>query len=246
MNILTKAAQIVIVVMAAALTMAIMGCDEDGGEAPEAASLTSEVTATVTAESQVTAEPTPSPTPAPDVEETPATVIQRYELLSPLPDAASLPSVDCWISSISTGRADAFRCMTRESFIYDPCFLDTETMVLACPVDPRYDSTTFYARWGGESGDPDEVRSEVTEAERPWFLVLHAPDSPACKFLTGATMVLPGEARMDFDCAGPCASPEPADGEDLTISCYPGVQQDWSEEEMLSVETQYTVTEAWY
>jgi hypothetical protein len=246
MNISTRAAQIIILVMAAALTIAIMGCDGDGDEAPEAASPTGEVTATITAEAKVTPEPSPSPTPTPEVEEPSATVVQRYELPAALRDPAGLPAVDCWFSSISTGRADAFRCMTEDSFIYDPCFLDMDTMVLACPDDPRDDSTTFFAGWGGESGDPDEVSAAAAEPERAWFLVLDAPGGPTCRFLTGATMVLPGDARMDFDCAGPCTSPEPADGEDLAISCYPGVDPDWTEEEMLSVETQHTVTEAWY
>lgn len=244
MDTITRAARLIIVVMAAALTVAIAACDGDGGEAPESPSPAAGVTPTVTAEAGETPEQAAQPTPTEPM--TPATVVQRYEPPSSLPDPSNLPSADCWTASVSSGRADAFRCSTEDSLIYDPCFLDVETMVLACPGDPRDEGTTVFARWGGESGDPDEVRGEATWPERPWFLVLDAPGSPACRSLTGATIVLPGEARMAFDCAGPCTSPDPANGEDLAVTCYPGAEPDWSEEEMLSVETPYTVAEAWY
>lgn len=237
---------IILAVTAVALTIGIAACDGDGDESPQAMSPAVGVTPTATEEAAETPKPTPTPTTLPETVEPSTTAVRRYELPAALPDPASLPVVDCWFSSVSTGRTDAFRCMTEDSFIHDPCFLDMDTMVLACPDDPRDDSTTFFAAWGGESGNPDEVRGEATEPERLWFLVVDAPGDPTCRFLTGATMVLPGDARMDFDCAGPCTSPEPADGEDLVISCYPGVEQDWAEEEMLSVETQYTIAEAWY
>ncbi len=228
---------------AAALTVGMVACDGDGDEAPETSSPAVGVTATITPEVSETPEQTAQPTPTEPT--TPGTVVQRYESPSSLPDAATIPSADCWTSSPLTGRADAFKCGP-DGLIYDPCFLNTDETILACPGDPRDDSTTFYARWAGQSGDPNEVRGGATEPERPWFLVLDAPGDPACKFLTGATMVLPGEARMDFDCDGPCASPDLANGEDLAISCYPGAEPDWTEEEMLSVETQYSVAEAWY
>jgi hypothetical protein len=244
MSLFTRATHFIILITAALLTVGIAACDGDGDETPEAPSPASDATPTVTAETDETPEQAAQPTPTEPT--APATVVQRYEPPAALPDPSSLPSADCWTSSGSTGRADAFRCRTEDSLIYDPCFLDEETMVLACPDDPRDGSTTFYARWGGDSGDPDQVRGEATGPERAWFLVLDAPDSPACRFLTGATMVLPGGARMDFDCAGPCSSPGPAGAEDLAVSCYPGTEPGWSEEEMLAVETVYTVAEAWY
>jgi hypothetical protein len=237
-----RLASLIAVLAATTLTVGLMACDGDGAEAPEAPSPAAVVTPTVTAEAGETPGQAAQPTPAEPT--TPATVVQRYEPPSSLPDASNLPSADCGTSSISSGRADAFRCSSGARN-YDPCFLDVESMVLACPDDPRHDSMTFYARWGGESGDPSDVRGPAGP-DRPWFLVLDAQGSPACRFQTGATILLPGEARMDFDCAGPCTSPEPANADDLAVTCYPGTEPDWSEEEMLSVETQYSVAEAWY
>jgi len=191
-------------------------------------------------EATATPEPTPSPSPTPT-----ATAMHRYEPPATFPDPATLPVVDCWTGSSSTLRADAFRCGL-DDMIHDPCFLSTEAMILACPEDPRDESTTIFARWGGEE-DPADVRGRAGE-EFPWFLVLDAPENPLCYLVTGATGLLPGGRRADFFCSGGiwCVSPEPTGSGDLVVDCYPGVQPDWSEEEMLAVEIAYTVSEAWY
>jgi hypothetical protein len=181
----------------------------------------------------------PMPTPK-------GSTMHRYEPPATFPDPATLPVVDCWTGSLSTLRSDGFRCSLGNT-IHDPCFLSTEAMILACPGDPRDESMTIFARWGGEE-DPADVRGPTGE-EFPWFLVLDAPGNPTCGLVTGATGELPGGRRADFACSGGidwCASPEPTGSGDLVVYCYPGVRPDWSEEEMLAVEIAYTVSEAWY
>jgi hypothetical protein len=192
-------------------------------------------------EATATPEPTPSPSPTPT-----ATAMHRYEPPATFPDPATLPMVDCWTGSLSTMRADGFRCSLAHT-IHDPCFLSTEAMILACPDDPRDESMTIFARWGGED-DPADVRGPAGE-ESPWVLVLDAPGNPICRLVTGATGGLPGGRRADFGCSSGidwCVSPEPTASGDLVVDCYPGVRPDWSEEEMLAVEIAYTVSEAWY
>jgi hypothetical protein len=213
-----------------ALTVA---CD-DGEEAPSPAASPQ---ATPTSE----ASPTASPSPAP-----PATAMHRYEAPAIFPDPATLPEADCWTGSSSTLRADGFRCSLGD-IIHDPCFLSSEAMILACPDDPRDESTTIFAQWGGEE-DPADVRGPAGE-ESPWFLVLDAPGNPVCHLITGATGGLPGGRRADFACSGGidwCAFPERTGSGDLVVYCYPGVRPEWSEEEMLAVEVADAVSEAWY
>jgi hypothetical protein len=213
-----------------ALTVA---CD-DGEEAPSPAASPQ---ATPTFE----ASPTASPSPAP-----PATAMHRYEAPAIFPDPATLPEADCWTGSSSTLRADGFRCSLGD-IIHDPCFLSSEAMILACPDDPRDESTTIFAQWGGEE-DPADVRGPAGE-ESPWFLVLDAPGNPVCHLITGATGGLPGGRRADFACSGGidwCAFPERTGSGDLVVYCYPGVRPEWSEEEMLAVEVAHAVSEAWY
>ncbi len=173
------------------------------------------------------------------------TVIHRYEPPATFPDPSTLPTWDlCGGPSISTGRADSYRCGAT-----DPCFLvsvEREGTIVACPLDPRDESTTLFAR-------VEEVKTSPTPdlgEERPWFLVLDAPASPACRFVTGATFFLPrGSQRADFECSGSpdwCVSPESPGSADLMTYCYPGVRPNWSEEQMRAVETACSVSEAWY
>lgn len=63
MNIVTRAVQLIAVVMAAVLTVAVIGCEGNGGEAPETASPEGGVTPAATVEPTPFAEPTPSPAP---------------------------------------------------------------------------------------------------------------------------------------------------------------------------------------
>jgi hypothetical protein len=227
---------LVILFLALALLATAVACGEEKEkeEAP-----TASPAATATVEASPVATPSPPSTPT-------ATAMYRYELPATFPDPATLPAADCWTGSVATLRADGFRC-SLDSMIHDPCFLSTEAMILACPDDPRDESTTIFARWGGET-NPADVRGPAGEGSF-WFLVLDAPGSPLCHLVTGATGGLAGGRRADFACSGGidwCASPEPTGSGDLVAYCYPGVQPGWSEEQMLAVETTYTVSEAWY
>jgi len=244
--------RIVLLLVALVVTILGLACEEEQEEAAVAAPSPS---ITVTASPQATpsgeATPTHEATPTPELTPSPsptlaATAIHRYEPPATFPDPATLPAADCWTGSLSTLRADGFRC-SLDNMIHDPCFLSTEAMILACPDDPRDETTTIFARWGGEE-DPADVRGPAGE-EFPWFLVLDAPGNPLCHLVTGATAELPGGRRADFACSGGidwCVSPEPTGSGDLVVDCYPGVGPDWSEEEMLAVEIAYTVSEAWY
>ena len=245
--------RIVLLLVALVVTTLALACEEEKEEPPTAspaaaATVEASPVATPEATPELTptpeATPTPEPTPSPSPTPT-ATAMHRYEPPDELPDPATLPVIDCWTGSLSTLRADGFRCSLGD-MIHDPCFLSTEAMILACPDDPRDESTTIFARWGGEE-DPADVRGPAGE-EYPWFLVLDAPGNPLCNLVTGVTGTLPGGRRADFFCSGGiwCVSPEPTGSGDLVVDCYPGVDAGWTEEEMLAVEIAYTVSEAWY
>jgi hypothetical protein len=65
-NIHTRATQLIVVVIAAVLTVIVIGCNGDEDGAPETPSTTGQETATATAEPGLTPEPTPSPTAPPE------------------------------------------------------------------------------------------------------------------------------------------------------------------------------------
>ena len=107
-------------------------------------------------------------------------------------------TADCYSGAISSPRRDAFRCITRQSLIYDPCFLD-----LAGP--PRL------ACWRGPN--PAQVLIVIPERPfpqlqnrgstnvkggSPWLIGLS--NGQYCADDTGASLYFPGIGRANWDC----------------------------------------------
>ena len=132
----------------------------------------------------------------------PPTVVRFY---TPFGTDIARPSVpvgrivvgDCfWGSVANSGRADAWRCESRDR-IYDPCFApDLPNGYVLCPSNP----------WGGPavrmeySGRlPRRHGNRDSNMAPPWFLELETGER--CSFATGATVAIAGE-RANYQCPG--------------------------------------------
>lgn len=110
-------------------------------------------------------------------------------------------TVNCWTTSHSSTRSDAFRCSTG-SLIYDPCFRDNftsvDTSIVECPASPyeqpnRYiaDRDDLINENEGEKAHSDNIESV------PWHIVLD--NGVECSFLNGAT-ISTADRRVDYGC----------------------------------------------
>jgi hypothetical protein len=161
-------------------------------------------TATATATATATVEPTVQPT----------TKVYRYQ---PTLAAAPLPlSSDnsCWVGSIASQRADAFRCSVGND-IHDPCFSFQRpedvppTGVMVCPHDPRVASDDMAFVYDlSQLPPPQSARDNV------WFMVV---DGNACFMLTGTIGEIGGVA-VPFEC-GQFFCSEPAGSGSMTAEC---------------------------
>ncbi len=107
-------------------------------------------------------------------------------------------NADCYSGAISSPRRDAFRCITEQNLLYDPCFLD-----LAGPLR--------LACWRG----PDPSQVVIVTPERPfpqlqnhgsadvkggfpWLIELS--NGQYCAEDTGASLYFPSIGRANWDC----------------------------------------------
>jgi|GEM_PF-2782780 len=107
-------------------------------------------------------------------------------------------NADCYSGAISSSRRDAFRCITKQNLLYDPCFLD-----LAGPLR--------LACWRG----PDPSQVVIVTPERPfpqlqnhgsadvkggfpWLIELG--NGQYCADDSGASLYFPGIGRANWDC----------------------------------------------
>jgi hypothetical protein len=107
-------------------------------------------------------------------------------------------NADCYSGAISSPRADAFRCSTRQDLLYDPCFLDQvgpprlacwrgpgpSQVVIVTPEHP------FPPRQNHGSADPG--------GGSPWLIELS--NGQYCAADTGASLYFPSTGRANWDC----------------------------------------------
>lgn len=107
-------------------------------------------------------------------------------------------SGSCFTNAIGLGRADAWRCMTDDNQIYDPCFqLDSgpasaATPTLICGADPVTDATGFVLALTEPLPTPD-----IGQLAMPWILLLQ--DGTRCERMTG-TIPGVGEQVAPYGC----------------------------------------------
>jgi hypothetical protein len=100
----------------------------------------------------------------------------------------------CWTSSIAVSSSDAYRCMTTESLIYDPCFAP-ETMTftqLACMAAPWGKVTRF------------DVTAPIPKAAKhpdgkPWVWAYELGSGIRCITATG-TGALVDKVALNYYC----------------------------------------------
>lgn len=103
---------------------------------------------------------------------------------------------DCWINSLATPRANAWRCMVSNT-IYDPCFSNSQTSsYVLCGTNPAEGNTSGIKVVLSQSlPQPAVAPAEITQA---WELRLS--NGAVCSFETGATFLVNGQ-RANYSCS---------------------------------------------
>ena len=110
-------------------------------------------------------------------------------------DTESLSTIECWNGSLSVPRADAYRCMTDDHIIYDPCFsVPLESGFVSCPEDPKSGDVFFKTDTTYAENKNDDFGKEPSH---PWFIKLR--DNSECRMITGVTYGIANN-RMDYSC----------------------------------------------
>lgn len=114
-------------------------------------------------------------------------------------------SGECFTSSLVSERADAFRCMTVDSSIHDPCFAAAEADVLACNPDPWESTALLFDASAMPWDDPGYQAADVAPVpaneRQPWALEVEADDGEAvrCGPISGTSTSVAGR-RVNFGC----------------------------------------------
>jgi len=104
----------------------------------------------------------------------------------------------CFTNSISTGRADAWRCMVGND-IYDPCFASASGSVVACADDPFARRVRLVTLDKAVSKGKAPAAGFPSSKDEPWALRLSTGE--VCQFITGATDEVQG-MRLNYGCKG--------------------------------------------
>jgi hypothetical protein len=99
----------------------------------------------------------------------------------------------CFANAISLDRADAWRCMTTDNLILDPCFQVDDVPTVVCGADPIDGDEGFVL----ELTEPLPA-VEAVESDRPWLVQLG--DGTICAQMTG-TVPGVGDQIGAYGCA---------------------------------------------
>jgi serine/threonine protein kinase len=103
---------------------------------------------------------------------------------------------NCWTSSETAARADAFRCMAGNN-IKDPCFT-TQLGQALCPVNGPWSNSGILLTHAGPAPGLIPNKDEGTRGP-PWAIQL--ADGTNCVEISGATTVTAGQ-RLGYECPG--------------------------------------------
>jgi hypothetical protein len=104
----------------------------------------------------------------------------------------------CWEGAISSPRADAFRCATRQNEIYDPCFLDPAGPPrLACWRGPGPTQVVLVTPEQPFPQRPHHGSANV-ESGFPWLIKLS--NGQYCADQTGASLYFRSIGRANWSC----------------------------------------------
>jgi hypothetical protein len=104
----------------------------------------------------------------------------------------------CWTGSLSSPRADAWRCMS-SNFIYDPCFSSTSVRgIVLCPATGLWSSAAIEIRLTQSLPTNYGNQDKPSTAGLPWALV--TTSGWKCLLDTGAAGVINGR-RANYVCS---------------------------------------------
>jgi len=106
----------------------------------------------------------------------------------------------CWTSSLSTDRKDAWRCMTAQSNIYDPCFSTaSDRSLVACTDNPFSKHVALITLKEPLKSENNPYTKMLQPSKEPWALRLTTGET--CSFETGATDTI-NEMPLNYQCPG--------------------------------------------
>jgi hypothetical protein len=107
-------------------------------------------------------------------------------------------NADCYSGAISSPRRDAFRCITKQNLLYDPCFLDLAgPLRLACWRGPHPSQVVIVTPERPFPQLPNHGSADV-KGGFPWLIELS--NGQYCADDTGASLYFPSIGRANWDC----------------------------------------------
>ncbi len=106
----------------------------------------------------------------------------------------------CWENSLSTDRKDAWRCMTAQATIYDPCFSTASNhSLVACMDSPFTKHVALMTLKAPLKSENNPYTKMLQPSKEPWALRLTTGEP--CWFETGATDAI-NDMRLNYQCSG--------------------------------------------
>jgi hypothetical protein len=110
-------------------------------------------------------------------------------------------SGSCWIHSLTSGRADAWRCFSSQSEIFDPCMAAPSGTAVACPEAPFSNRVVVLQLMKRlDAVHEQQLSGKLADLRlkgEPWGLQLTG--GAICQFVSGATGMIAG-MRLNYAC----------------------------------------------
>ena len=106
----------------------------------------------------------------------------------------------CWTNALTTDRKDAWRCMTAQATIYEPCFsVASNHSLVACVDSPFTKHVALMTLKQPIKLESNPFTKMLQPSQEPWALRLTTGEP--CSFETGATDAIDG-MRLNYQCVG--------------------------------------------
>jgi basic membrane protein A len=120
----------------------------------------------------------------------PVTATQVIEYMPEVPGETQAGS--CFTSASGLQREDAYRCMTEDDEIFDPCFAVDDEPTVVCGANPATGAAGFVLELTEPLPEPD-----LGALSQPWLVELE--DGTICGLSTGTAPVV-DDVRADYAC----------------------------------------------